>query len=88
MTTGIISDLTGKSLRSDVTYKVSVYSRGSKVHLDFDCEMVDELRTLLKLARQNGCIWYALQKNEDGKWERVEKDFNIPKPKKDENGTD
>lgn len=89
MTQGIISDITQKTLRADATYKVSVYSRGHKVHLDFDCEMMPQLLELLKLARQNGCQWYALQKDDEGKWERVEKDYEVPNPrKKRENGID
>lgn len=82
MTNAIISDITGKTTRLDYSYKVSVYARGHKVHLDFDTEMVDELRKLLMLARQNGCQWYALTKDEaTSKWVRIEKDVSIPKSK-------
>lgn len=72
MTNAIISDITGKTIKMDSSYKVSIYSRGQKVHLDFDCEFVAELQTLCKLALKNGAKWYQLIKSDDGKWSRKE----------------
>lgn len=70
MANAIISDLTGKTIPKDSAYKVSVYSNGTKAHIDLDCEFVEELQNILKLATQNGCKWYQLAKTNEGKWER------------------
>jgi hypothetical protein len=78
MTNAYISDTTGKTIKKEQAYKVSVYSYGSKVHLDLDTEFVEELKTLVALARQNGCEWYELVKKDD-KWVR-EETTHSPKP--------
>lgn len=72
MTNAVMDDLNeGKVIKSDLSYKVSVYSRGQKVHIDFDCTF-DPIKDMVSLAVQGGCKWYKLVKDDSGKWTREE----------------
>lgn len=77
MTSAVMDDLNeGKVIKSDLSYKVSVYSRGQKVHIDFDCTF-DPIKEMVGLAVQGGCKWYQLVKDSDGKWTREEKGESV-----------
>ena len=76
MTSAIISDTTGKAIKSDQSYSIDVYSRGNKAHIKFDTEFNDELKGLIMLAVQNKVEWFKLSKNDSGEWERLK----IPDP--------
>lgn len=71
MTSITMSDTTGKTIKSDISYSVDVYSRGNKVHIKFDTEFNEELKTLIRLAIQNGVNWFKLSKKQDGTWEHL-----------------
>lgn len=76
MTSAIISDTTGKTIKADTSYTLDVYSRGNKTHIKFDTEMNEELMGLIKLAIQNHVEWFKLKKNDEGQWERLK----VPDP--------
>lgn len=76
MTSATISDTTGKTIKTDLSYSVDVYSRGNKTHIKFDTELNDQLLSLIKLAVQNGVEWFKLSKNDSGQWERLK----VPDP--------
>ncbi len=76
MTSVVLSDTTGKTIKTDLSYSVDVYSRGNKTHIKFDTELNDELLGLIKLAVQNGVDWFKLQKSQDGSWEHLK----VPDP--------
>lgn len=76
MTSAIISDTTGKTIKSDLSYTVDVYSRGNKTHIKFDTELNENLLNNIKLAKQNGIEWFKLKKNDEGQWERLK----VPDP--------
>ena len=67
----IISDQTKKTIGLEDSYKVEIYSRATKLRLEFDTEMLDNLSSLLKVAVDNGCQWKKLVKGSDGKWSKV-----------------
>lgn len=71
MASAIISDTTGKTIKTDLSYSVDVYSRGNKAHIKFDTEFNDELKDLIRLAVQNKVDWFQLHKTDDGKWEKL-----------------
>jgi len=68
----IISDQTKKTVGLEDSYKVEIYSRATKLRLEFDTEMLDGLKNLLSVATENGCKWKKLVKDETtGKWSKV-----------------
>jgi len=67
----IISDLTGKTVAKNQSYKIDVFNRSTGCHLEFDTESNEQLMNMLSLSIQNGQKWYKITKNQDtGKWER------------------
>ena len=77
MTNAVISDTTGKLVKSDLSYQIDIYNRGSKCHLKFDTEFNDQVKMLARLSVQNGVRWFELRKNKDtGKWDKI----TVPDP--------
>jgi hypothetical protein len=75
LTNAIISDTTGKTIKAELSYTVDLYSRGNKAHIKFDTEFNDQIKDLVRLARQNGVEWFSLKKNNDtGKWDKLKID--------------
>lgn len=69
----IISDITGKTVSKDLTYKMDIFSRSSGCHIEIDLESNPELMNLISVALKNGRKWYKLTKNKDTKeWQRIE----------------
>lgn len=70
MTSLTMNDVNGKAIASNESVKVEIYNRSTKLRKSFDCSFED----VKKLMMCKGVVkipWYKLEKNEDGKWERL-----------------
>ena len=72
MTKAIISDFSGNTIKDSLAYTVKIYSHGNKTHLEADMGFDMPLKTLVESFLANGCKWFKLEKQEDGKWTRIE----------------
>jgi len=70
------SDISGKPIQKELSYKVDIFNRSTGVHLEIDAskeELADnKIFNAMELAIQNGRKWYKLTKNkESGRWDKV-----------------
>lgn len=71
----IISDITGKTVAKLQSYKVDIFNRSTGCHIEIDASM-DELNEnkfaeAIACAIRNGVQWYKIQKDSEGRWQRV-----------------
>ena len=71
------SDITGKPITKEMSYKVDIFNRSTGLHIEIDAskEELEEEKFFngVQLAIQNGRKWYKLTKNNStGRWDKVQ----------------